>query len=99
MKKKLHWSSKTKAECFCPTCKAMCEEKLTLHITMSTSSPQENMVVAASCCGDTFLQQEHGSWSEVIQRWMVKYKTRQEDGSHMLVSQRIRSNFLDGKTG
>ena len=45
---------------------AMCGRKLTLHITLITPSPPWNMVVAASCCWDAFLQQGQGSWSELM---------------------------------
>ena len=40
---------------------AMCGRKLTLHIPLNTPSPSWNMVVAASCCRDAFLQQGQGS--------------------------------------
>ena len=42
----------------------------TVHMTLNTPSPPWNMVVAASCCGDAFLQQGQGSWSELMGRWM-----------------------------
>ena len=66
---KVLWSDETKIEVFGPNAKCYMWQK-TLHITLNTPSPPWNMVVAASCCGDAFLQQGQGSWSELMGRWM-----------------------------
>ena len=47
-----------------------CGRKLTLHMNPNTTSPPWNIVVAASCYWDAFLQQGHGSWFELMGRWM-----------------------------
>ena len=43
----------------------------TPHIILRTPSPQWSMVVAASCCGDVFIRQGLGNWSELKEWWMA----------------------------
>uniref|UniRef100_A0AAZ3REB4 Tc1-like transposase DDE domain-containing protein n=1 Tax=Oncorhynchus tshawytscha TaxID=74940 RepID=A0AAZ3REB4_ONCTS len=44
--------------------------KATQLITLNTSSPLSNMVVAASWFGPAFLQQGQGRWLKLMERWM-----------------------------
>lgn len=49
--------------------------KLTPYITLNAPSLVWSMRVAASCCGKAFLQQEQGSCSELMRKWM-EFNTR-----------------------
>ncbi|MCI4382361.1 hypothetical protein PGIGA_G00014040 [Pangasianodon gigas] len=67
MWKKVLWSDESKIELFGLNAKRYVWQK-----PNTAHHPEHTMVVAASCCGDAFLQRGQGSWSELMGRWMAR---------------------------
>lgn len=42
-------------------------------VVLCATFPWWNLIMAAPCCGDAFIQQKQGSWSELMRRWMEVY--------------------------